>query len=380
MVGGITGILANLAGLLRPAPAYADDAATTTSMESTIDNPAKWLEAIIEAMTNNQPLALAITALVCIVVTAVVASLVTKLIRTLMEREFLQISNTSIFVNIIRVIIWCLGISVVLSTCFGVDVTAVFTALGIGGIAISLGLQDTIANLIGGLQVSILGLVKPGDYIVVGGQQGVVQDVFWRHTIIKDFSGTSYVIPNKSINAGSVTILPPSRKIKVEVDFNNNDGRDLEELKKNMLIAVKNEVSKVAAVDHDPVFRFSAITEYCFKGSVIIWVNTQPAFDIFEVQDAIVRACAPYARASEMTKELVARPKTKGALQKTEGYEELVNAKEAMAEEYLSEEDFMRVNPTKAAIEAAAAAPADAAPVAAPAGNAAAAPAAEPGA
>ncbi|MBR2789519.1 MAG: mechanosensitive ion channel [Eggerthellaceae bacterium] len=360
--------------------AFADDAAATISVEQSIDNPAKWLENIIEAMTNNQPLALAITGLVCIIVTALVASAATKLVRTLMEREFLQISNTSIFVNIIRVIIWCLGISVVLSTCFGVDVTAVFTALGIGGIAISLGLQDTIANLIGGLQVSILGLVKPGDYIVVGGQQGVVQDVFWRHTVIKDFSGTSYVIPNKSINAGSVTILPPSRKIKVEVDFNNNDGRDLEELKKNMLIAVKNEVSKVAAVDHDPVFRFSAITEYCFKGLVIIWVNTQPAFDIFEVQDAIVRACAPYARASEMTKELIARPKTKGALQKTEGYEELVNAKEAMAEEYLSEEDFMRVNPTKAAIEAAAAAPADAAPAAAPAGNAAEAPAVEPGA
>lgn len=325
----------------RTGVAFADESLTST-IEQSIDNPAKWLENVIEAMTNNQPLALAITAVVCLVVTAIVASLITKLIRHMMQREFLQISNTSIFVNIARVIIWALGISVVLSTCFGVDVTAIFTALGVGGIAISLGLQDTIANLIGGLQVSILGLVKPGDYIVVGGQQGIVQDVLWRHTVIKDFAGASYVIPNKVINASAVTILPPSRKIKVEVDFNNNMGRDLEELKRNMLVAVKNEVSKVAAVDHDPVFRFSAITEYCFKGSVIIWVNTQPAFDIYEVQDAIVRACAPYARASEMSKELIARPKTKGALQKTEGYEERVNAKDAMANEYLSEEDFMK--------------------------------------
>lgn len=324
-----------------PRVAFADGAAAAT-IEQSIDNPAKWLESVIEAMTNNQPLALAITAVVCLVVTAIIASLVTKLIRHMMQREFLQISNTSIFVNIARVIIWALGISVVLSTCFGVDVTAIFTALGVGGIAISLGLQDTIANLIGGLQVSILGLVKPGDYVVVGGQQGIVQDVAWRHTVIKDFAGASYVIPNKAINASSVTILPPSRKIKVEVHFTNNTGRDLEELKRNMLIAVKNEVSKVAAVDHDPVFRFSAITEYSFEGAVIIWVNTQPSFDIYEVQDAVVRACAPYARASEMTKELVARPKTKGALTKTEGYEERVNAQEAMADEYLSEEDFMK--------------------------------------
>ena len=139
------------------------------------------------------------------------------------------------------------------------------------------------------------------------------------------------------------------------------------------------------------MFRFSAITEYCFKGAVIIWVNTQPAFDIFEVQDAVVRACAPYARASEMTKELIARPRTKGALTKAEGYEERVNAKESMAEEYLSEEDFMKVNPAPAAAAPAAevavaeamgakVAPADAsAPAAAAAGSAAtaAAPAAE---
>ena len=52
-----------------------------------------------------------------------------------------------------------------LSTCYGVDVSAAITALGIGGIAISLGFQDTIANLIGGLQVSLLRIIKPGDNI-----------------------------------------------------------------------------------------------------------------------------------------------------------------------------------------------------------------------
>lgn len=50
------------------------------------------------------------------------------------------------------------GGSVMLSTCFGIDVSAAITALGIGGIAISLGFQDTISNLIGGVQVSCCAL------------------------------------------------------------------------------------------------------------------------------------------------------------------------------------------------------------------------------
>ena len=339
-----------LLAYLAPVLAFADDGSTEAAadtIEEGITGPAEWLEQIFETITNSEPLSLVLTAVVALLFTAVLAHLATKLIHILMEREVLHVANTSLIVNISRVVIWAIGIAVVLSTCFGIDVTGWITALGVGGIALSLGLQDTISNLFGGLQVSVLGIVNPGDYVEVGGCRGIVQDVSWRQTTIRDFTGTVYIIPNKNMNTSTVTILPPSRKIKVEVDFNNNLGRDLEELKRYMLIAVKNEVSKVAAVDRDPIYRFSAITEYCFEGAVIIWVNTQPAFDIYEVQDAIVRACAPYARASQITKELQVRSKTKGALQKAEGYEELVSADANMADEYLSEEDFIRKVPGK---------------------------------
>ena len=345
-------MVGTLFAYLAPAFAFADGESEATSAADTfeegITGPAEAIEQLFETITNNEPLSLFLTAVVALLFTAVLAHLATKLIHVLMEREVLHVANTSLIVNISRVVIWAIGIAVVLSTCFGIDVTGWITALGIGGIALSLGLQDTISNLFGGLQVSVLGIVNPGDYVEVGGCRGIVQDVSWRQTTIRDFTGTVYIIPNKNMNTSTVTILPPSRKIKVEVDFNNNLGRDLEELKRYMLVAVKNEVSKVAAVDKDPIFRFSAITEYCFKGQVIIWVNTQPAFDIYEVQDAIVRACAPYARASQITKELQVRPKTKGAIQKLEGYEELVNADTNMADEYLSEEDFIRKAPAKA--------------------------------
>ena len=65
-----------------------------------------------------------------------------------------NLPSSSIFVNIARGAVWLLGVCIMLSTCYGVDVSAAITALGIGGIAISLGFQDTIANLIGGLQAA----------------------------------------------------------------------------------------------------------------------------------------------------------------------------------------------------------------------------------
>ena len=95
---------------------------------------------------------------------------------------------------------WITGVCIMLSTCFRVDVSAAITALGIGGIAISLGFQDTLSNLIGGLQVSLLRIIKPGDNIEVGSSTGVVKDITWRHTTIRNGAGEEVLIPNSIIS------------------------------------------------------------------------------------------------------------------------------------------------------------------------------------
>ena len=83
-----------------------------------------------------------IAAVVIIAATAVVSSAITKLIRKIAQVDGAPLPSSSILVNIARSAIWVIGVSIMLSACFGVDVNGLITALGIGGIAISLGLQD----------------------------------------------------------------------------------------------------------------------------------------------------------------------------------------------------------------------------------------------
>ena len=58
----------------------------------------------------------------------------------------------------------------------------------------SLGFQDTLSNLIGGLQVSLLRIIKPGDNIEVGSATGVVKDITWRHTTIRNGAGEEVLL------------------------------------------------------------------------------------------------------------------------------------------------------------------------------------------
>ncbi len=123
----------------------------------------EWIKQF-DTLLDNDWIAAAVTALVILLITFLVARLVVKLLRAALQSEENKIlPANSIFINIARGAVWVVGICVILATCFNINVSAVIAALGIGGIAISLGFQDTISNLIGGLQVSLTKILKPGD-------------------------------------------------------------------------------------------------------------------------------------------------------------------------------------------------------------------------
>ena len=122
-----------------------------------------------------------IWAVILAIGTAVAAKVASKTLHHLLNRDDNPLPASSIFINIARAVIWTIGGSFILDNCFGINANALVAALGVGGIAISLGFQDTLSNLIGGMQVTFMGIIKPGDNIEVGGVSGVDE---WREVYI----------------------------------------------------------------------------------------------------------------------------------------------------------------------------------------------------
>ena len=99
-----------------------------------------------------------IWAVILAIGTAVAAKVVSKTLNHLLNRDDNPLPASSIFINIARAVIWMIGGSFILDNCFGINANALVAALGVGGIAISLGFQDTLSNLIGGMQVTFMGI------------------------------------------------------------------------------------------------------------------------------------------------------------------------------------------------------------------------------
>ena len=226
-----------------------------------------------------------LAALVIVAVTLFAARLVSAFFGRVLRRDGVPIPSSSIFLNIINGLIWVIGVSVMLGTCFGIDVSALVAALGVGGIAVSLGFQDTISNFFGGLQLSVMRIVEPGDNIRVGSDTGVVHDVTWRHTTIVTPTGERVVIPN------SVIKLAPPETVVVPFVCRLADETP-ESVHESIRCAADEAAKSVSPLKQAAKVLFTEVTEWGLRGKVILQV--EDASKTAAAADAVVQAISPY--------------------------------------------------------------------------------------
>ena len=97
-----------------------------------------------------------------------------------------------------RTLVWTLVLLVVLDN-LGIDVTALITGLGIGGIAVALALQNVLSDLFASLSIVLDKPFVVGDFIIVGEFLGTVEYVGLKTTRIRSLSGEQLVFSNSDL-------------------------------------------------------------------------------------------------------------------------------------------------------------------------------------
>ncbi|MDY2624805.1 MAG: mechanosensitive ion channel family protein [Coriobacteriales bacterium] len=158
-----------------------------------------------------------VLAAVIVALTLLITRAVTKLLRRVLHSDSNPLPASSIFINLTRIAIWVIAIGILLKVCFNYDATGIVAGLGVAGIALSLGLQDTISNLIGGLQISLSRTVMPGDHVRYEGKLGEVKDVNWRYTRVQTQGSSTFIIPNSKMNSNSIESIDDIHSVTIPI-------------------------------------------------------------------------------------------------------------------------------------------------------------------
>ena len=249
----------------------------------------------IEGMTGDPLFARVLIALGLLFLTWLTTRLVVNALRRFFIKEDSSLVESSFYFTLVKAVIWIVGVSIILDGCFNVNMSAFIAALGVSGIAISLGFQDTLSNLFGGAAITLTGVIRPGDNISVSSYTGVVQDIQWRHTVLKDPSGEEVYIPNSVISKNPVVKLDSPQDISVPISIISD--RPVNDVAREMCEAAKKAASPVVDVIGDVVFQGTAVKHYGIDGSLSLTIGD--ADKQFDAIDAIVRAVEPIAKGTQ---------------------------------------------------------------------------------
>ncbi|HEV2445547.1 MAG TPA: mechanosensitive ion channel family protein [Candidatus Sulfopaludibacter sp.] len=120
---------------------------------------------------------------------------------------------TSLSKALAQLLVVLLGILVLLHN-LGFAIAPILGALGVGGLAVALALQDTLSNLFAGFYIAVARQIRLADYIKLNtGEEGYVADITWRSTAIRSLGNNMIIIPNSKLSQAIVTnyYLPEKR-------------------------------------------------------------------------------------------------------------------------------------------------------------------------
>ena len=225
--------------------------------------------------TVNKLLSYLLFAVIIFTLTRVVARTLSGIIDFYTMRSAQNMPKTSLLNNVINFVVYAIGFLIVLQY-YGISVTPILTALGVGGMAVALALQDTLANVFAGLHLILSKQLRLNDYIKLSsGEEGRVSDITWRFTTLQSVSNNVVVVPNQSIaKAIIINYSMPRQDITVSVGIGVSYDSDLEKVEAVSIRTAKEVLARLdPEVTAEPVVRFNLFADSSINFNVIMHVS-----------------------------------------------------------------------------------------------------------
>lgn len=135
----------------------------------------------------------------------------------------------SVLRSTLRYCVYFIGIAIMLT---GLDSGITVGLASVAGVAVGLGTQSLVKDVINGFFILFENQYGVGDHVTIGTFSGIVESVGVRTTVIRDFTGDLHLLPNGSVTAvtnhsrGDIRFI-----VNVEIAYEENIDKAIELIK-----------------------------------------------------------------------------------------------------------------------------------------------------
>ena len=239
----------------------------------------------IGTMAVSTILSALLTFLVCLIV----KNLLLKLVDKLLERATRLDGTLKGFVrSAAKILLWILLV-IIVAGALGIPTSSMVALISIAGLALSLSVQNILANLFSGLTLLVTKPFKAGDFVEVGGKAGVVKTVGLFYTALDSLDNVAISIPNSDITGATINNYSTEPLRRVDMTFSASYGDSTENVKAAIMDAVGRDGRILS--DPAPFIRLSAYKDSVVEYVVRVWCKGSDYWDVYFDLNENVREC-----------------------------------------------------------------------------------------
>jgi small-conductance mechanosensitive channel len=206
-------------------------------------------------------------------ITFTLANMAGKMVQAYASKVETALPVTSLTRHITRIVILSLGTLVILHK-LGIPIAPIMATLGVGGLAVALALQDTLANLFAGFYIVVSKQIKVGDFVKLDtGEEGYVTDISWRTTKVRMLPNNVVLVPNdKLAKAIVINYYLPEKEMAVLVQVGVHYDSDLKNVEQVTVDVARQVMKEVPGgiPAFDPFIRYHTFADFSINFSVIL--------------------------------------------------------------------------------------------------------------
>jgi MscS family membrane protein len=152
------------------------------------------------------------------------------------------------------------------------NITSLIASLSIGGLALGLAAQDTLANLFGAVSIFIDKPFRIGDHVQLSGIEGTVETIGLRSTRVRNPDGHLITVPNKTMGNATITNVTRRPNIKTTMDFGLTYDTPAEKVQR--ALSILKEIYGKHPMTHDLIVSFNKFASSSLNIFVVHWWNS----------------------------------------------------------------------------------------------------------
>lgn len=221
---------------------------------------------------------LLLEAAIITVVGMLLVRLLVKLLLRTVERSRLDPTYHKFLLSLTKYVLYLI-VWVTALSCLNVDMSSIVTMLGVGGLAVSLAVQDSLSNLAGGFIILFTKPFKVGDFIEVDTLSGTVAQINTFQTKLITFDNKAVFLPNGQLSMSRITNYSAEGKRMLAINVGVDYSTDIAFCKSVILKLLRRYEDRILP-EPDPAVRVTEYGRSAIQLSIRVWTKVEQYWDL----------------------------------------------------------------------------------------------------